>query len=138
MTDEEFTNVYYPKYESVIRAIARKIAFRNDALLDDLVAEGMIALWKLDPAKAKINVDAYIRQSIKYKLIDWMRRERPAKYDSLETLLEHGNQLSYDEVGELHLYKAHDYHRPFLEYDQSVSKLLEPLAEELDGEKERN
>lgn len=96
MTNEQFTDVYYPKYAAVIKAIARKLAQRNDALMEELVSEGMIALWKVDPAKARDNPDAFIRQAIKFRMIDWMRKERPDASESLSPYLERGDQVVYD------------------------------------------
>lgn len=127
MTNTEFEKVYYPKYESVIKAIARKIAHRNDALMDDLIAEGMIALWKLEPSKAKDNPDAYIRQAIKFRMIDWMRREKPAMYDSLTRLLENGDQLVQDpDTNEVCLIRVlepnHRVARELDEVEQNVSR----------------
>lgn len=96
MTNDEFTHVYYPKYSAVIKAIARKLAQRNDALMEELVSEGMIALWKVEPAKARDNPDAFIRQAIKFRMIDWMRKERPDSSESLTPYLERGDQVVYD------------------------------------------
>lgn len=100
MTNDEFTNVYFPRYEGVIRAIARKLAYRNDALMEDLYSEGTIALWKVNPKKAKDNPDAYIRQAIKFRMIDRIRKERPGQMESLDLLLDHGHQVVYDEDAE--------------------------------------
>lgn len=97
MTNQEFEQTYYPKYESVIKAIARKIAQRNDALMEDLISEGMIALWKLEPKKARDNPDAYIRQAIKFRMIDFVRKERPALFESLTPYLERGDQIVQDD-----------------------------------------
>lgn len=97
MTNEEFTNVYYPKYQAVIKAIARKLAQKNDALMEDLVSEGMIALWKVDPSKARDNPDAFIRQAIKFRMIDWIRKERPEMSESLTPYLERGDQVVQDD-----------------------------------------
>ena len=96
MTNEEFEQVYYPRYTAVIRAIARKLAQKNDALMEDLVSEGMIALWKVDPSKAKDNPDAFIRQAIKFRMIDWIRKERPEMSESLTPYLERGDQVVHD------------------------------------------
>ena len=96
MTNEEFEQVYYPRYTAVIRAIARKLAQKNDALMEDLVSEGVIALWKVDPSKAKDNPDAFIRQAIKFRMIDWIRKERPEMSESLTPYLERGDQVVHD------------------------------------------
>lgn len=97
MTNEEFESIYYPKYSAVIRAIARKLAQKNDALMEDLVSEGMIALWKVEPSKARDNPDAFIRQAIKFRMIDWMRKERPELSESLTPYLERGDQVVRDD-----------------------------------------
>lgn len=96
MTNELFERVYYVKYASVIRAIARKLAKKNDPLMDDLFQEGLIALWKCEPTTARDNEDAFIRQAVKFRMIDYMRRERPALYESLNVKMEHGGQIVYD------------------------------------------
>lgn len=125
MTNTEFEKVYYPKYESVIKAIARKIAHRNDALMDDLISEGMIALWKLEPTKAKDNPDAYIRQAIKFRMIDWMRREKPAMYESLTRLLENGDQLVQDpDTNEVLLVRGLEQNRRVSKEDDTVEHSL--------------
>lgn len=112
MTNAEFERVYYPKYDTIIRAIARKLANKNDALMEDLYQEGLIALWKLEPRYAKDNVDAYIRQSVKFRMIDFVRKERPALYDSLTGHLERGDQVIKDEdTGEIRLLSVRDNHR---------------------------
>lgn len=139
MTNDEFEKVYYPKYETVIRAIARKIANKNDALMEDLVSEGMIALWKLDPAKAKDNQDAYIRQAIKFRMIDWFRKEKPAQYESLTSHLELGDQIVQDEdTKELKLVRMRDLRQQklFEDDDNSRAHQLEEAQERRSEEEE--
>lgn len=103
MTNEDFDEVYYPKYNSVIRAIARKLANTNDALTDDLYQEGLMALWLCNPQGAQRNQDAYIRQAVKFRMIDFLRREKLADKESLDLQLEHGRQVVRGDDGALSL-----------------------------------
>lgn len=93
MTNEDFENVYYPRYQSVIKAIARKMARGDSALCEDLCQEGAVKLWKLQPEKAKTNPDAWIRRALQLGMIDYLRRTHPDRYCSLDQLLEAGAQL---------------------------------------------
>lgn len=88
---------YYAKYKTVITAIARKLGGSDDDLVDDLVQEGCIALLALDPEKATSNEDAWIRQALKYRMVDALRRYSPMSYESLTQRLENGDQLERDE-----------------------------------------
>jgi len=99
MTNEEFEKIYLPKYDLTIRAIARKLAQTNDTLAEDLYQEGLIALWNCTPNRAKDNTDAYIRQSLKFRMIDYLRKERIYNTESLEARLERGDQLVTDATG---------------------------------------
>lgn len=103
MHNEEFETFYLPKYDLVIRAIARKLAQTNDTLAEDLYQEGLIALWNCNPARAKDNPDAYIRQALKFRMIDYLRRERIYNTESLEARLERGEQLVMDAAGSFDL-----------------------------------
>lgn len=103
MTNDEFEQFYYPTYDRVIRAIARKLAQTNDTLAEDLYQEGLIALWQCNPSRAKDNPDAYVRQAIKFRMIDALRRERIYSTESLEARLERGEQLVMDAGGGLDL-----------------------------------
>jgi DNA-directed RNA polymerase specialized sigma24 family protein len=102
MTNEQFENEYYPRYNSVIRAIARKLAQTNDVLAEECYQEGLIALWNCDPSRARDNPDAYIRQAVKFRMIDHLRKERLYNIESLEARLELGDQL-VSELGDLAL-----------------------------------
>lgn len=103
MTNEEFESHYLPKYDLVIRAISRKLAQTNDTLAEDLYQEGLIALWNCNPGRAKDNPDAYIRQALKFRMIDYLRRERIYNTESLDARLERGDQLVRDVAGDLDL-----------------------------------
>jgi DNA-directed RNA polymerase specialized sigma24 family protein len=103
MTNDEFEKVYFPKYDLTIRAISRKLGQTNDTLVEDLYQEGMIALWNCDPQRARDNPDAYIRQAIKFRMIDFLRRERVSEIESLDARLENGEQLTLDPAGDLGL-----------------------------------
>lgn len=138
MTNEEFESVYYPKYHAVIKAIARKLAHKNDALMEDLVSEGLIALWKLDPHKARDNPDAYIRQAVKFRMIDWVRKERPNMYESLTPYLDRGDQVVQDsDTQQARLVRVHEVHRRavFEDEDYARSYRLED-AQDAQGEAE--
>lgn len=103
MTNEQFDQ-YYVRYGTVIRAIARKVAQHNTAVYDDLVQEGAIALWLCTPEKARDNEDAFIRQAVKFRMIDYLRKMKPKRFRSLTQAIENGAQLVRDEAtGELHL-----------------------------------
>ena len=93
MTNQEFEEVYWPKYDATIRAIARKLAQTNDSLAEDLYQEGLIVLWECDPTKAKTNLDAFIRQAIKFRMIDYLRRERLKVTESLDGYIDSGMQI---------------------------------------------
>ena len=128
MTDEQFNKVYYPKYLSAITGIARKLGGRDDALVEDLVQEGLTALWLLDLKKVASNEDAYIRQSVKFKMIDSLRRFNPAAYESLDARLMAGDQLEHDDdTGELFLRSENNTRRAYL--DDSDWELREETQE---------
>ena len=101
MTKDEFEQTYYPKYRTTITAIARKLGLRDDALVQDLEQEGAFALLKLDLSKPRTNPDAFIRQAIKYRMVDFLRQYNPAAHESLDARLEAGQQLEMGEDGEL-------------------------------------
>jgi DNA-directed RNA polymerase specialized sigma24 family protein len=103
MTNQEFEEFYWPKYDAAIRAIARKLAQTNDSLAEDLYQEGLIALWECDPSRAKTNLDAFIRQAIKFRMIDYLRRERLKVTESLDSYIDSGMQLveGHDGIAEL-------------------------------------
>ena len=92
MTNAQFETIY-PKYADVIRAIARKLSGGSERLLDDLEQVGVIALWRCNPEKATTNPDSYIRQAIKFRMIDLLRKEAPLRFDSLDELLENGQLM---------------------------------------------
>jgi DNA-directed RNA polymerase specialized sigma24 family protein len=103
MTNEEFEATYYPKYKSVIRAIARKLAMTNDALVEDLYQEGLVALWNCQPRLARDNPDAFIRQSVKFRMIDFLRKEKLSSTESLDARMEVGEEIVERAPGELAL-----------------------------------
>lgn len=100
MTKEQ-AEVYYAKYIVAIRGIARKFAGSDDQLMEDLEQEGALALMRLDPSKAKINEGAWIRQAIKHRMVDFLRKYRPQRYESLDQRFECGDQLEQLDTGEL-------------------------------------
>lgn len=102
MRRKEFDK-YYARYCNIITAIARKYGGRDDDLVADLTQEGALALWHVDPRIATSNFDAMARQAIKFRMIDYLRRNNPKVYESLDALLEAGNQLEKDPRGNLRL-----------------------------------
>ena len=94
-------NKYYKKYyveDRVIQRIARKLAKDDRAMYEELVQTGLITLWKLDPKNSNINESAWIRQAIKFRMIDFVRKERgkTSVLDSLDASLARGGQLEKD------------------------------------------
>ena len=106
VTAQEF-GVRYARYRTVIIAIARKLARDNDDLVDDLCQEGAVCLWKLDFSKARTNPDSMARQAIKFRMIDYLRRNDLRRMESLDRRMESGDQLEQDIcTGELRLCKG--------------------------------
>lgn len=107
--NEKTFNAYYKIYyveKRTIQRIARKLAKNNQSLYAELVQIGLITLWKLDPKRATINEDSWIRQALKNRMIDFLRQEfkKKPKIQSLDVLLESGDQLEKDpETGLPHL-----------------------------------
>lgn len=95
MTESEFNVLYEELYvkRRVIQAMARKLAKNDPDLYDDLVQIGLFTLWRLDVTKAKSNRDSWIRQAMKFKMIDHLMLMDPRKYVSLDQHLEMGYQL---------------------------------------------
>lgn len=98
---------YYEKYyvkDKTIQRIARKMSMGDEELYNDLVQEGLQRLWIIKPEKAKKNPDAYIRQCIKFAMVDFLRHNDPERYESLDSRLLAGEQIEYDAaIGELRL-----------------------------------
>jgi hypothetical protein len=101
--------VYFPKYRDVIERIARKLSYGSDELRQDLIQEGSITLWKLDPGKATVNEDAWIRQAIAKRMMSYLRREQPKRYQSLDAELEAGWELQETANGERFLSRDKDF-----------------------------
>lgn len=95
MTEPEFDVLYQEYYvkRRVIQAMARKLAKDDPDLYDDLVQVGLFTLWRLDVSKAKSNKDSWIRQAMKFKMIDHLAEMDPRKYTSLDAHIEKGFQL---------------------------------------------
>lgn len=100
MTNDEFYfyyDLYYVKL-LVVQRIARKLATDDEELYQDLVQVGLIRLSKLVPSKATTNTDAWIRQSMKYAMVDYLRKNQPKHYESLDSRLASGDQIEEDEA----------------------------------------
>lgn len=87
MTDEQFQPLY-DKYKDVITAIAVKLVNGHSTLVDDLVQEGLIALANLDFSKITRNESSFVRQAVKFRMIDFLRKEAPSRYESLDAMLD--------------------------------------------------
>lgn len=107
MRRREF-NRLYPKYRSVIQAIARKYSKTDDELCADLEQEGALCMLRIDLRKAKSNPDAFLRMAIRNTIIDYLRRENPQVYESLDHRLTCGDQVERLANGDLFLIS----HRP--------------------------
>jgi len=142
MKKEEFETVYYPRYRTVITAIARKLARSDDDLVQDLHQVGAIALFRLDVSKSLSNPDSWIRQAVKFKMIDFLRKNNPRAFDSLDAALENGDQLERSESGELVLRRTtiravYARRRAYTDEEPSKDEVVEELVkreERLEGE----
>lgn len=106
MSDAAY-NELLARYRDVIEGIARKFAGPELDLFDDLVSVGMIALWELDTSKATRNVDAFIRNAIRNRLVDHLRWLDPERFDRLDEHLAGGAQVITDpETGEPRLTRS--------------------------------
>lgn len=90
---------YYKRYANVIKAIARKLARRDQELHDDLVQEGYILLWRMDLSRVKDNEDAWIRQACYNRMVSFLRPERRRMHESLDSLVDRGAQVVEDGTG---------------------------------------
>lgn len=104
MRTREFEK-FYKRYRATITAIARKLVGSDDEMVQDLEQEGAMALMKLDPRRATTNADAWIRQAIKNRMIDYLRKNKPPhiRLESLDARLESGDQLEQYPSGDFHL-----------------------------------
>lgn len=101
-------------YEQDIRAIAVKISGREFRLLPDLMQEGRITLWKLDLARVQGNEQGYVRAAVYNAMASWLRREQPARYSSLESLLARGWKVVLDPAtDQVRLVNAVTYKRAY-------------------------
>ncbi len=101
MMDNEMFSEYYEKYhekDRTIQGIARKLAKSDYELYQDLIQIGLETLWKLDPEKAKTNKDAWIRQAMRFRMIDHLRKLKLRKVESLDRRLENGEQIEVDSI----------------------------------------
>lgn len=99
MTTEEFENDYYPRYQSMIVAIARRLAKTDHDLFVDLCQEGALALWRCEPKNATRSVDTYINQSIKFRMIDYLRKYQKGDVISIDSLDAAGIQVADTKEG---------------------------------------
>jgi DNA-directed RNA polymerase specialized sigma subunit len=99
MTEKEFNETYYPRYHEDIRSIARKYARTDNDLFDDLLQEGLQALFRCNMATVKTNESAFVRQAVKFRIVDFLRRMKLSKYESLDMHLKSGRQLAKEADG---------------------------------------
>ncbi len=76
MTNEQFDDVYLPKYNRSIVAIARKIAAADENLYTELVQVGRIALWKFNIDAVRTNEQGCVNSHLRNRMIDFVRSER--------------------------------------------------------------
>jgi len=98
---------YYERYLPAIKGIARKLAGSDNELAEDLEQQGALELLQLQPAKATRNESAWIRQALKRRMIDFLRKYNPAIYQSLDARLENGDQVERNANGQLTLLSSH-------------------------------
>lgn len=111
MTNRQFEKTYYPKYKSIITAIARKYAGPDQDLFEDLVSAGMLGLLSADLRKPFKSEDAFLRQIIRNKVIDHLRWLAPERFERLDRHLAEGDQVVKDEdSGEIRMVR-HDRRR---------------------------
>lgn len=99
MTKEQFETEYYPRYQAMIVAIARRLARTDHDLFGDLCQEGALALWRCNPERANRSVDTYISQAIKYRMIDYLRRHNKENTISIDLLDSMGIQVATGREG---------------------------------------
>lgn len=100
MRRKEFDKLY-PKYRPIIQAIARKLARQDDDLCADLEQEGACLFWQINTDNAHTNLDSFLRTAAQRRMIDYLRRNRPHLYESLDHRLACGDQVEQLENGEL-------------------------------------
>lgn len=131
MNNKEFDRYYKIYYidKKLIQRIARKLSFGDEELYNDLAQEGLWRLKNLEPEKAVRNKDAWIRQAIKFALIDYLRRNELHKYESLDRRLLAGEQIEKDPVtGDLRLISYNKdvrIDREFKEHGHSKRSVVE-------------
>jgi RNA polymerase sigma factor (sigma-70 family) len=98
---------YYHKYfikGKIVQRIARKYAGSDEDLYEDLVQEALMRLWELEPERASSNLDSWVRQALRNAIIDYLRKNNPRQYESLDARLLTGEQLERDAAtGDLRL-----------------------------------
>jgi len=98
MTDAEY-NARLKRYALAIRKLARKYGKTDNDLVEDLEQVGRITLWELDLSTVKTNEDAFVRQAIKFRMIDFLRTIKDTRTESLEKRVGSGDQITQDDTG---------------------------------------
>lgn len=106
MTNEEFERLY-PAYRGVARGIARKLVGSDDDLVQDLEQEAFFALSQFDLATVTTNVDACIRQLLKFRMVDYLRKLKLDREDSLDMYLDTWDQLVVGADGVVRIVQWH-------------------------------
>ena len=99
MTEDEFNDIYYPRYYDDIRSIARKYARKDSDLFEDLLQEGLLALFRCNISTVKTNESAFVRQAVKFRMVDFLRRIKLSRHESLDMHLQSGRQIAKDADG---------------------------------------
>lgn len=100
MNQKLFDRFYKKYYEDgkIIQRIARKYSHKDEELYNDLVQEALLKLWRLNPKKAKTNLDSWVRNAVRNACIDYLRHNRPKLYESLDARLMAGEQIEHDDA----------------------------------------
>lgn len=95
----------YARYARAIRGIARKYGGSDDDLVRDLEQEGALILLQLETSRVQSNESAFVRNALRNRMIDYLRKQHLGSFESLDARLETGDQLERDEEsGELTLF----------------------------------
>ena len=111
MTNQRF-QILEVAYRPVITAIATKLTRAHDYdadLIADLEQEGRICLSTLKLSNARYNTDAYIRQAMKLRMIDFLRKQHLDRFVSLTDLCDNqGCDVMQDDFGRTQVVRTRD------------------------------
>ena len=66
------------QFSGFIRAVARRLEPDDSDVRDDLVQEGMVAVWEMDTTRLLAEDEGYLKRGVAWRMADFMRRERAA------------------------------------------------------------